>query len=196
MKPCLIRYYDSRVKGCADITRETAENFATLNGLDFIEESTGSIEVGAYMKKSELVLRELNNGRPYVVWADCDIIFKKTPEETFINTITEPSMSMMNVGGMFETSFFVVNNHQVLKDFIQTWNEYGMSNVGDTDQTGFNTLCQKNRDIKNSISHISADYISPINERNKIGSVGVHCYFSRFKISKPMLELIKSSWYK
>lgn len=175
MNPCLIQYSDGGIKPFADLTRDTAANFANTFGLDYINESTGSIEKDSHMKKVELALQELNAGRPYVVYADSDIVFNKVLDTTFLTKFTA-SMSMFNTALGYETSFFIVKDMDNVREFLNMW----ISEPADrfwTDEVAFNLLYNRHRWIRDMIKPIPVSYITTIFEGGD-GTIGKHFYAS------------------
>lgn len=160
MNGALITYHDNRLDNVAAITSETAAYFASTYGLDYVNESTGSLDIDAMKRKAEIPLRELNAGRPFVIWADTDIVFKSDLPSDFVTEFTS-SMSMLipqEVG--WETSFFIAYNTEEVKSILSMWAETIPQRSYAGDQVAFINLITKNRWIVRHLYPITSMYVS------------------------------------
>lgn len=183
MNPALITYHDSRLISYVSQSAETATHFANTFGLDVVAESTGSWDMWGHMKKIELAIRELKAGRPYVVYADVDIIFNKVLAENFINDYHTGSFAVLRTPVGLETSFFIANNDSASLSFLNTWSS-SYTNPYVTDEISFMSLYVMNKSIRDTITMIPAiPYISSPFCGGPSGSIGKHFYSSTSQAS-------------
>lgn len=194
MNPALIRYQDIGVAPVAAITFDMAKHFATTYDLDMVEE-TSSIKIQrSHMKKVELSLRELEAGRPYIVYADVDVGFRKTLDPSFIINFSEFPISMRSIGTSPETSFFIMRNENNVIAFLRAWLEMGMP-AGSTDEISFNDLLKRNRWFREMIIPIGNHYISsPLGGGE--GIIGRHFYYTSRGRSLAQVREYKKMFFK
>ena len=183
MNPCLITYYDIRGWQIASCSFETAANFASISGLDYVSEPTGAISGGfytgsydrwPYMRKIELSIRELEAGRPYVVYADVDIIFNVDADTSVFSKYTG---SLSIIGREYpETSFFIA--YPSALPLLYQWSS-SYTNFRDTDEESLMTMYRTSGSIRNMITIIPAfPYITSTVSGIATGSIGKHFYAS------------------
>ena len=215
MNPAIITYYDIREWPFASCSYETAKNFATVAGFDMVAEpsggvvsgaisgnimNTGSFNPWAYAQKIELCIRELNAGRPYVVWADTDIIFNAVPDTSFLSLYTASFTATTVDFVVPESSFFIAYPEAL--PLLTAWSaSYSGSGNADTDEQTLVPLFVRTRysgSLAPSVGLLPAlPYMaSPMNNL-MTGSIGKHFYMSLlgFSASLFLMKQYKKQWF-
>lgn len=176
MNPALITYHDKTQALIANVSKETHEHFANTYGLDYIGESDEEVNKECYFKKIHLTLRELNAGRPYVIWSDADVVFNKTLEPDFIDkAIGDRPMAMSTEPMGLVDCFYIAKNDEMVKKLFQMWLDLGYVRNFTHEQETFLLLYRHFPKISQLVSPISMDKIG-ITYLSNPASIGKHFY--------------------
>ena len=176
MKPALITYHDKAQAPIAAISKETHEHFANTFGLDFVYEFDEEVNKECYFKKINLTLRELNAGRPYVVWADSDVVFNRQLQADFMEKAMEKRPMAMATEPMgLVDCFYIAKNDEMVKKLFQMWLDLGYVKNFTHEQETFQVLYRNFPKITNMVMPLTMDMIG-ITFVSNPAAIGKHFY--------------------
>lgn len=177
MNPCLLTYYDDVRRDIVDISRDSARHFATTYGLDIVEENLGEHDKSVYMKKFNLTLRELNKGRPFVVYSDVDIVFNKQLPSNFISEFTKKPLAVTVDNNGPVLGFYIIQNNDHIKNVLQMCIDLGYRHQPPhIEQETFLLLYRNFKSVSELVQPIPLSFIADSTIEYMEGTIGRHFY--------------------
>ena len=122
MKPALLRYHTPARQLVAAATLPHAAAFADNNGLDLVDVSISGDDPGnKWYQKPGLALSQLPE-RPFVIYADCDVVFRTGAELRQFPTFDYPFSVSQDSSGL--CAGFFIATHESLA-LLQAWKMMG-----------------------------------------------------------------------